>query len=63
MLNKRLKVAFIESGKTQREVAREIGLSEALLSMAVRGRYLLDESQRRRVAIALGKPVEELFEN
>jgi transcriptional regulator with XRE-family HTH domain len=61
MTSKKLKVAFIEAGRTQKEVAREIGINEGLLSLAVNGRYLLDEGQKRKLAIALGKPVKDLF--
>jgi len=59
--NLKLKIAIIEAGLTQKEVAKKAGLTEECLSMAVNGRFNLNEAEKTRVAWAIGKPPEELF--
>lgn len=44
-----LKVSILESGLTQRALSLEVQIGEAVLSMAVRGRYILDAGQRQRI--------------
>ena len=56
-----LKVAILRSGKSQRQVSAEAGLSESRLSSIVRGwvRPLPDE--RAAIARALERPERDLF--
>ena len=61
--NVALRMAIFETGKTITEVAKESKVHRSLLSMATTGRYILDDEQKERVAAALGKPVDELFED
>ena len=59
--NVNLKSALLEAGVTQRELAKKVHLHETVISLVIRGRYVLDEGQRERIALVLGHPVEELF--
>ena len=59
--NGRLKRAFFESGLTQREISKKTGVNECLISLAVNGRYVLDELQKAKIAACLGQPVAKLF--
>ncbi len=57
----KLKVAIFENGFSQRELAKRTGIHESFISMAVRGKYNLDEIQRAKIAKAIGKPEKEIF--
>ncbi len=59
--NGKLKAAIFEAGLSQRQLARETGIPEAHVSMGLNGKFIFDEDQQRRVAMALGKSREELF--
>jgi hypothetical protein len=59
--NLKLKIAIIESGKTQKEVANESGIHPSLLSMAINGRYNLTEPEKYAVAQTIGLHVEDVF--
>lgn len=60
-MNMALKVAIIQRGHTQREVARRAGLSELRLSQLVTGRFLPTAEERRAIAKALRCRQSELF--
>ncbi len=60
-MNLQLKLAILENGLSQRELARKTGIHESFISMAVRGKYNLDEIQRAKIAKAIGKPEKEIF--
>ena len=55
------RLAILENGCTQREVATKAGIHESIISLIVNGRYVPDERQRRNIAIALGRYEDELF--
>ena len=57
----RLLIAIRESKKNQKEVAEKANIQPSLLSMAVNGRYILNSKQKRSIAKALNRTVEELF--
>jgi transcriptional regulator with XRE-family HTH domain len=59
--NSTLKMVIFEEGTTQRAVARETGIPETHISMAINGKYILDSAQRSRIARALGRKESELF--
>jgi helix-turn-helix protein len=61
MMNIALKTAFLECGKTQRRVSRDTNIPESYISMAIRGRYILDSEQKSKIAHSLEKRVEEIF--
>jgi transcriptional regulator with XRE-family HTH domain len=61
-MNLRLKMAILESGITQRQLAKKTGIHESLISMAVNGKYNFDARQKTRVAKALGRRETKLFE-
>jgi transcriptional regulator with XRE-family HTH domain len=56
-----LRLAILENGCTQREIAAKAGIHESIISLVVNGRYIPDERQRRNIAIALGRYEDELF--
>lgn len=61
MRNTKLRSAIFEIEKTQRWLSRETGISEAIISMVINGRYNLDSAQKSRVAEALGKLEGNIF--
>ncbi len=60
-MNLALKVAIIKSGRTQKEIAEEIGLSEGYLSRFVRGWERPNADQQRAIAKAVKAKPAELF--
>lgn len=60
-MNMALKVAILQSGKTQREIAEEIGISEGYFSRFVRGREQPNQDQRKAIAKVLRTKPEQLF--
>jgi len=59
--NLKLKNRLITIGMTQRELATKAGIPEAHMSMAVRGKYILTEQKRDRIAEILCCAVSDLF--
>lgn len=59
--NIRLKVACIESGKEQREIARLAKIDHTRLSQIINNRVTPSESERLRIAGVLQRSVNELF--
>ncbi len=57
-----LKITLLEEGLTQRALARETGLDEAIISLIATGRYNPDSGQRAKIAKALKKSESEIFE-
>jgi transcriptional regulator with XRE-family HTH domain len=57
----RLKIAIIESQRTQRRVARATGIGEVRLSAFVRGRLRPTPIEQRRLAKYLGREIADLF--
>lgn len=57
----RVKVALAWKKKTQRELAREVGMHEVTLSDILRGRTVPTEGEKARIAHALRIPVDRLF--
>lgn len=62
-MNKKLKLAVLNSGRPQFEIAIAAGLSETKLSRIVRGRAKPTESEAVRIAGALDMSAEQLFGN
>lgn len=60
-VNIALKVAFMESRKTQNQVAYKIRMTPTRLSQIAHGWVRPTESEKRRIAQELGKPVDEIF--
>lgn len=56
-----LRLAIVKSGRTQREIADEVGLSEARMSQIVNGHWNADEATRLNLSAALGRNVDELW--
>ena len=56
-----VKVAIIESGQTQRQVAAQIEMPESRLSAIVRGWINPRTDERKALARVLGRRLEELF--
>jgi transcriptional regulator with XRE-family HTH domain len=59
---RRVMVALAERGMTISELARNIGVAQAIVSKVVTGRRLSKKNEQR-IAEFLGKPVDELFPN
>ncbi|MBL7224692.1 MAG: helix-turn-helix transcriptional regulator [Desulfobacteraceae bacterium] len=55
-----VKVLLFEKNFTQRELSRETGIPESILSMFINGKYILDGVEQSRIAKVLGCPVERL---
>jgi transcriptional regulator with XRE-family HTH domain len=53
-----IKIAMIEMGKYQYEIAREVGISEALLSAYLRGRRTVKPETEQQIRTILGLPVQ-----
>lgn len=59
-MNIKLKVAIMKAGVSQRNLSKKTGIHESVISLAVRGRYLLDKEQKKRIAGVLNCDEEEL---
>jgi ribosome-binding protein aMBF1 (putative translation factor) len=59
--NIKLLAAIREKGWKQKDLAEKLGKRDTLISSIIRGRWNLNEAEKRRVAEVLGKKVEELF--
>ena len=59
--NKQLKIAIIERGLSQRQLAAAAGMHEATLSLIVNGVYNPSAGQREKIARILERPPEDLF--
>jgi len=55
-----LRRAIWESGRTQRDIAAEAGISESRLSLIVNGLHA-DEGTRSRLSAVLGRNTIDLF--
>jgi transcriptional regulator with XRE-family HTH domain len=60
-MNIPLKIAVVESGKSQIEIARLLCISEAKFSRFVRGHDMPSEAEMRAIAKVLRKPVAQVF--
>ncbi len=56
-----LKRAILDSGLTQRAIARELGIDDCRMSNIVHGRYSPTKAQRRVIAKLLRRDQSELF--
>ena len=56
-----LRNAIFEKGITQRSISRKVKIPEALLSMAINGKFNLNDEQQKKIAKILGRNVNELF--
>ena len=61
IMNTKFKLAIMEAGLSQRDLAKETGIHESLISMAVRGRYVFDGDQKRKIAKELRRPISQIF--
>lgn len=60
-MNINLKLALIQSGQTQFEIAHQVGISETRLSRLVRGRLPPSEEEAKRIARILRVSPTQLF--
>lgn len=60
-MNMALKLAIVQSGKSQVQIATEAGLDDTLLSKFVRGWRTPDADQAKAIAKALKAKPSELF--
>ena len=61
-IRKALKVAILDAGKSQRQIAAECGIHENRISSIVRGWIEPRDTEREAIAAALGKSIDELFD-
>jgi plasmid maintenance system antidote protein VapI len=59
--NTALKIAFIETGKTQVEVAGQMGIQAVKLSNIVNGHLEATPEEKRALARILRRPVHQIF--
>lgn len=59
--NRDLKIKVLDSGLSQREIAKRAGIPESHFSMVLHGRYNLTIEQQERIAEILGCGVNEIF--
>ena len=57
----KLKCFLCESGFTQRDIAKNTGIQESIISMGVSGQYNFRKDQKKRIADYLKQPVKTLF--
>ena len=55
------KKAAADAGLSQRELAKKVGINRTLISMYVRGRYVLSEIERKKIARTLKVPEASIF--
>lgn len=60
MKPERIKAKLILAGKTQRQIARELNVTESAVSLTISGRSRSARIEQA-VAQAIGKPREEVF--
>lgn len=60
-LNITLKVAIVQSGQAQVEIAKAARMHESKLSKIVNGHLLPTEDEAALIAAAIGRQVSELF--
>lgn len=60
-INIQLKTAFLLAGATQQEIARETGIHETRISKIVRGWQKPTAAEKRLIAKALRRSVDDLF--
>ncbi len=60
-MNVDLKEKIIQSGSSQLQISREVGVSDAFFSKVVRGWVNPSAEIKRKIALALGCKVEEVF--
>jgi transcriptional regulator with XRE-family HTH domain len=60
-MNLALKMAILQSGKSQQGLAHELGMADSLLSKFVRGWRQPSWEQQRAIAKALRTKVDHLF--
>ena len=62
MKNSKLKLILFEGGMSQRDLAKKSGVHESTISLAINGKYNLDEIQKAKIAKALKMSINGLFE-
>lgn len=60
-INKELISEIRGRGLYQKEIARKAGLSEAVMSMIIRGKYIPDNVQKVKIADALDVEPDKIF--
>jgi DNA-binding XRE family transcriptional regulator len=61
--NRRMAAARVLKGLTQRQVAELVGTREIEISRLETGRLTPSAEMKQRIALVLGKPTFELFDN
>lgn len=61
-MNKALRIAVIERGLRQYEVARRVGVGEARFSGFVNGRFEPTPEEKKRIARVLRKGIADIFQ-
>jgi transcriptional regulator with XRE-family HTH domain len=59
--NVRLKALLFERGLTGSELAERVSIPRSYLSLAMTGRLNLSADEKRKIAMVLNVPIEEVF--
>jgi transcriptional regulator with XRE-family HTH domain len=62
-MNKALRIAIINSGLRQYDVAKRVGVGEARMSGFVHGRFEPTQDEKKRIAKVLKVAVHDLFQS
>ena len=60
-INNKLRDAIFKAGMTQTQLAESASVPRQYLSLHINGRFILTDTQKRRIAEVLMRPVNELF--
>jgi len=59
--NSKLKVALFEKGTNQETLSAQTGIPRSYISLAINGKFNLNQKQKTKIAKALNLDVKELF--
>ena len=60
-INRKLRDAIFQAGLTQIRLAEISNVPRQYISQHINGRFILTDTQKKRISEALGKPLDELF--
>lgn len=60
-INSKLREAIFNEGLTQTRLAEMANIPRQYISLHINGRFVLTNTQEKRIAAALSRPISELF--
>jgi transcriptional regulator with XRE-family HTH domain len=61
-INGKLRDAIFQAGLTQIRLAEMSNVPRQYISLHINGRFVLTDTQKKRIADALNRPLDELFQ-